>query len=354
MSPHPDGLHRPEPLDVDTPAELVRASDRPEAVARDLIAGERRVIDDVYSTGLKIIAALKKQIQGAHPGDSFDDRRAFRSAFRAAEHRLLVRIRSNKIDLGKAPDIGWLTRLYPDVRDFVLPFPEVQGLNSAWQWRLRGLAIEGLRQRIHPFYGTYFPTRFDHLALFDEWLTKHPLTDELFVDVGVGAGILTLMILERSAARGYATDINPNAIESTRIELKRAGFTDRAQLETADLFGALQSPAKLIVFNPPWLPGQSTGPLDQAIYFDDDLFERFFAAASTHLAADGQLVLLFSNLSKLNSMGARHPVRAELADHRRFQLVERLTKTVKAGSKKTKRSTAHRAEEEVELWVLSK
>ena len=57
--------------------------------------------------------------------------------------------------------------------EFYVPFPEVQGMNSSWQWYQKGLEVKTLDLTLHPYYGTYFPTRFDHLKLFDKWLKKY-------------------------------------------------------------------------------------------------------------------------------------------------------------------------------------
>ncbi|WP_205727987.1 hypothetical protein [Flammeovirga pectinis] len=50
---------------------------------------------------------------------------------------------------------------------------DVQGLNSAWQWNKKGIVLPVLRNKVHPYYGVYFPTRFDHLILFDNWLKRY-------------------------------------------------------------------------------------------------------------------------------------------------------------------------------------
>ena len=96
----------------------------------------------------------------------------------------------------KGPTIGWLEKLYPASGDFLLTFPQIQGLNSAWQWYTNGIVIPVLRNKIHPYYGVYFPTRFEHLVLFDNWLKRYNGLKKTAIDIGIGSGILSLMLVK--------------------------------------------------------------------------------------------------------------------------------------------------------------
>jgi len=39
-----------------------------------------------------------------------------------------LKVKDNKLIVKKSPDIGWLALLYPDVSEFYVTFPEVQGI----------------------------------------------------------------------------------------------------------------------------------------------------------------------------------------------------------------------------------
>jgi hypothetical protein len=71
-----------------------------------------------------------------------------------------------------------------------------------------------------------------------------------------------------------------------------------------------------------------------------------------HLAENGRIVMLFSNLSQVNQTGAVHPIEAELANGLRFLKVQLTEKQVRPASKRTKRKHDHRSSESVQLWVL--
>ena len=149
-----------------------RKMDEKDTVAQ-MIEGKYVLVEEFYSNGLEILNELRKNLLLKHQDKSFQGQRDFRNAFRKASHRLLLKVKDNKLIVKKGPDFGWLELLYPDVSEFYIAFPEVQGMNSSWQWYKKGLEVKTLNLSIHPYYGTYFPTRFDHLKLFDKWLKKY-------------------------------------------------------------------------------------------------------------------------------------------------------------------------------------
>jgi hypothetical protein len=97
----------------------------------------------------------------------------------------------------KAPFIGWLEKLYPETSDFLLPFPQILGLNSTWQFYKKGVSIPILRNKMHPYYDTYFPTRFDHWELFDQWLKRYDGPKKTAIDVGIGSGVLSFHLKKK-------------------------------------------------------------------------------------------------------------------------------------------------------------
>jgi hypothetical protein len=345
---------RPEPTQEEIPRNLVDKTSDPESVAEALIAGETFLVSDLFSTGLNILAALRRTLDGGRPRDSHKDERAFRAAFKQASARLLVPIKDNRIDLQNAPEIGWLKELYSDISKFVLTFPQVQGLNSSWQWYTKGTQMPVLHRRLHPFYGTYFPSRFEHLELFADWLKKYRGNQNLAIDVGTGCGVLAFQLSQAHWPQVLATDINPNALESVRRELKRKPVKGEIKTEEADLLGEGEELADLIVFNPPWLPGKMHNALDLAMYYPPDLFDRFFRVASKRLAPQGRVVVVFSNLLQIEGSASEHPVRKELEKGGRFVLAQRLEGKVSPSSKKTKRRKRAPSKELVELWELQR
>jgi len=327
----------------------------PQIAIEALAEGYSVLIVDFYSSGLILLKELKEYVKSKYPNQTFQEQREFRNVYREFSHHLLLVVRDHELVVKKAPEIGWLQILYPDQEEFLLAFPQVQGLNSAWQWFKKGISTPVLSQKIFPWYGTYFPTRFEHLKLFDKWLKKYKGEKKSAMDIGIGCGVLSLQLLKHGFEKVYGTDTNPNAIfglQQAQLKNKRYSKID---LIFGDLFAGLDAKTELIVFNPPWLPApyQAQG-LDKAIYYNADLFPRFFADATKHLENDGRVVLLFSNLAQITKAEGIHPIEKEIADGGRFEKEVFIQKEVNPASKKTKRNQHWRADEKVELWVLKK
>ena len=310
------------------------------ATVLDMIAGKYVIVEEYYSNGLEVLAELKKILLKTYTDKSFKGQREYRCAFREASHRLLIKVIANKLPLKKAPNIGWLEILYPEVSDFYISYPDIQGMNSSWQWYKKGIEIKTLDLSIYPYYGTYFPTRFDHLKLFDKWLKKYDGSKEKAIEIGVGSGVLSFQLIQNGFNNITATDTNKNAIIGVAKECERLGFEDKMSLINGDLFENCEEKADVIE------------GIDKAMYYEEELFPRFFEQAKQHLKPDGKIVLIFSNLSEVVDEQSSHPIIEELRNNNRFRKDLHLRRDVRASSRKTKR-TDERANEKVELWVLA-
>lgn len=344
---------RPEPIIPDIEVYPYKRRMEPQMAIDALVEGHYVLIVDFYSSGLTLLLAIREYVKLKYPDLSFQGQRAYRSAFRELSHRLLLLVNNHKLAVRKAPEIGWLKILYPGLSEFLLPFPQVQGLNSAWQWYQKGIIIPGLNLKIHPWYGTYFPTRFEHLKLFDNWLKQYKGARKSAMDIGIGSGVLTFQLLRHGFEQIYGTDSNPNAIIGIHQAMQGNKLSPKIKLMFGDLLAGYDQKAELIVFNPPWLPAaRDSEGIDKAIYYDDKLFPRFFAEAGRHLAPGGHVVLLFSNLAQITGTTEDHPIAAELASGKIFQKELFLQKNVASASENTRRDQNWRAAEMVELWVL--
>ncbi|MEA3446179.1 MAG: methyltransferase [Bacteroidota bacterium] len=348
-------VNRPEPIISDIDVVPYKRRMGPQTAIEDLVDGYYVLIVDFYSSGLTVLSELKKYLKSQYSDQSFQGQRNFRSVFRELSHRILLKINNNKLTVRKAPVIGWLEILYPDLNEFLLPFPQVQGLNSSWQWYEKGIAIPVLDRKIHPWFGTYFPTRFEHLELFDNWLKKYKGEKKSAMDIGIGSGILSFQMLKHGFEKVYGTDSNPNVIIGLCEDLKKNMLNSKIDIIHGDLFANCNLKTELIVFNPPWLPAShNLEGLDKAIYYDANLFPSFFSEAQKHLKTGGRVVLLFSNLAQITKVGEHHPIEAELSDGGRFQKELFIQKQVRPASKNTRRNQNWRTSEMVELWVLKR
>ncbi|MCD4735281.1 MAG: methyltransferase, partial [Bacteroidales bacterium] len=327
---------RPEPIISNMDVVPYDGRMEPKDAVDALLEGYTVLIVDYYSSGLAILNTLKKHLKKKHTSKSFQEQRNFRSVFRDISLRLLLKVNKHSLTVKKAPAIGWFKILYPELTEFLLPFSQVQGLNSSWQWYKKGISIPVLNRKIHPWYGTYFPTRFEHLLLFDHWLKHYKGEKKSAIDIGIGSGILSFQMLNFGFEKVYGTDSNPNVIIGLNEDINKNALQSKLDLIHGDLFANCNVNSELIVFNPPWLPASyDLEGLDKAVYYEKNLFPRFFAEAKKHLNSDSKLVLLFSNLAQVTGVSDIHPIEMELSEGGRFRREYFVKKKVQAASKKT-------------------
>lgn len=347
-------VNKPEPIASEKKIESFKCGTDVQFAIEVLEAGQPILITEFYNNGLTLLHELKAHLNRKFPNKSFQEQREYRSEYRKLSNLILIEIIDHKLAVKKSPWIGWLEKLYPEKSDFLLSFPQVQGLNSAWQWYRNGISIPVLRNKIHPYYGTYFPTRFEHLQLFDNWLKRYKGPKKTAIDVGIGSGVLSLQLIKYGFQKVFGTDTNPNAIVGLADFMGDTKLSRKIELDFGHLFGKWEKQTELIVFNPPWLPeSHDFDRIDEAIYYNENLFPDFFAGAKKRLSPEGKLVLIFSNLAQITNVTKKHPIEKELAKGGRFQLEKCFKKSVKVASEKTKRDQHWRSSEEVELWVLT-
>jgi hypothetical protein len=347
-------INKPLPIAIGKKIKEFTKDSDVKTTITDLKNGNSILITEFYKDGISLLQELHKNLKFSFANTTFKEQQEYRKEYQRLSNLIYLEIVDQKIAVKKAPYIGWLERFYPENTHFLLTLPQIQGMNSAWQWYKNGISIPVLRNKVHPYYGTYFPTRFEHLSLFDNWLKRYKGAKKTAIEVGVGCGVLSLQLLQHQFQKVYATDINPNAIVGLQEFMGTTKLSRKLELDLGHLFGKWDKQTELIVFNPPWLPTtQEAGGMDDAIYYNEALFEEFFAEAKKRLLPEGKLLLIFSNLAQITNMASTHPIETEITKGNRFKLERCFKKSVGAASDKTTRKQHWRATEEVELWILN-
>ena len=346
-------IDKPEILLLEENVFLFQKSTEIEEALSVLQSGHQVVVDTLFSDGLLLLNAIQKYLKENEPNRTFLEQRLYRSKYQKMSNLIVLAVKNHLLAVKKSPSIGWLKKLYPETDNFYLTFPQVQGLNSSWQWYEKGISIPVLRNKLHPFYGVYFPTRFEHLEVFENWLKRYEGPKKSAIDVGVGSGVLSIQMVQHGFQKVFATDTNPNAIHGLKEFMGETKLSRKIELDFGHLFGKWNKTTELIVFNPPWLPlSHELERLDEAIYYNEELFPAFFKEAKERLLPDGKLIVIFSNLAQITKVTEEHPIQKELETGERFILDKCYTKNVKKASEKTKRDQHWRATEVVELWCL--
>ncbi|MFW5725517.1 MAG: methyltransferase, partial [Bacteroidota bacterium] len=298
---------------------------------------------------------LKKQVQQQYPANDYPSSRSQRENLNALSSHLWMPVKKHLPALDKAPENPWLKEFYPHRDEFLIRFTDYLGMNGARQWYEKGIRFPGLGHDVHPWYGTYFPTRTGHLELFDQWLSQNRNFGKA-LDMGTGCGVLSFYMLKHNVREIIATDINPNALNSFSQDLHRHYNKHTVQLRQAAFFEGLENENPgLVVFNPPWLPAQSHTTIDKAMYYDPGFFESFFSQGYATLQPETVLVILFSNFAQAAGITREHPIENEITCNQRFDLlVKRETPVAQKTSGRKNWLARIREKENDEIWVLRK
>jgi release factor glutamine methyltransferase len=159
------------------------------------------------------------------------------------------------------------------------------------------------------------PVLFFTGRLFAETLLADPAgflqpagSRSVVLDLGTGSGVAAVFAA-RWAGQVVAVDINPAAVRCAAINALLHGVEDRVEALHGDLFEpVLGRRFDLVLFNPPYLPGQPRTTFEQALR-SEGLAERFAAGLAGHLSGGGYALLLLSSIG--DEAGWLEPLRRQ-------------------------------------------
>ncbi len=218
-----------------------------------------------------------------------------------------------RIPLRRAPDVAQAcTEAHgPPTGPFVASLRELLGLIGAHEWRKTGVDVPALGTRVHPHYGVFAPVRGEYVDL----VAAAPLPGKcgLAFDIGTGTGVLAAVMAQRGVERVVATDCDPRALACARENIARLGLAGRVEVVAADLFPPGR--ARLVVCNPPWLPGRAGTPLERAVYDPDSrMLKGFIGGLADHLEPGGEGWLILSDLAEHLGLRSRAALLAAFTD----------------------------------------
>lgn len=185
----------------------------------------------------------------------------------------------------------------------ILPFTELLGILSAYQWHLKGIEVAALGARIYPRHGVFAPTRQEYLELVARAPLPAPCQNA--IDLGTGTGVIAAILARKGIPRIQAIDSHKPALQCARDNINRLGLGDQITVRAGDLLAGAPT-VDLIVCNPPWLPGVARNPLEAAIHDPDHrMLKGFLAQARAHMTPTGQAWLIMSDLAELLGLRSR-------------------------------------------------
>ncbi|MFM8574381.1 MAG: methyltransferase [Limnohabitans sp.] len=319
---------------------------------------QARQLLQAMSARMDAAGQRKKKMPPASAAESFEAHRKAQALRVRVLGQLLIEIDgSYRIGLKRAPDVvqacqeAWGAA---DGQARVLSLRSLQGLIGAHEWRKKGVPIPALDGvHIHPHHGVFSPVRGEYVDLVAQapWpaaLGQHPVA----FDLGVGTGVLSIVLARRGAKRVVATDLSERAMTCARDNLSRLGLLPQVELLQTDLYPEGQ--AALVICNPPWLPGQPSSVLDQAIYDEDSAMLRgFLSGLAAHLCEGGEGWLILSDLAEHLGLRTREQLMGWIKDAGLKVLGRLDTRPRHAKAQDTSDSLhAARAAEVTSLWRL--
>ncbi len=120
------------------------------------------------------------------------------------------------------------------------------------------------------------------------------------LEVGTGCGIIAIAAAQR-AASVVATDINPAAVESVRLNAERFGLSDRLSVVEADLFPAHRAERfDVVIFNPPYTDHPAADVIERSVWDPGhETVRRFFSAVADVLQPEGRIYLGWADFADL-------------------------------------------------------
>ncbi len=142
----------------------------------------------------------------------------------------------------------------------------------------------------------------------DTFLLVKVLGDELrkedrVLDMGTGTGILSMVAAKR-CKEVVGVDINKEAINLAAENASKNGLRN-VEFVCSDLFENVDGEFDLVVFNPPYLPGnedeEQIEGSEQWFGGEDglDVIRRFSEDVGNYLSKDGRILLLVSSLTDI-------------------------------------------------------
>ncbi|MAZ49160.1 MAG: hypothetical protein CME65_11390 [Halobacteriovoraceae bacterium] len=133
-----------------------------------------------------------------------------------------------------------------------------------------------------------------------------PKTMGVALDIGSGSGIYAYLLAQKGFKKIYATDINPAAISTIKINANNFGY-DKLIVpilvdENKPVFGFLTNEkADLVVFNPPWENKPADSLEEKAKYDEDHAFlKKFLEELPSILSLRGEALISLGTQSAKN------------------------------------------------------
>jgi len=145
---------------------------------------------------------------------------------------------------------------------------------------------------------TYEPAEDSYLL--KRYLEDRDLENYRVLDMGTGSGILAITA-SKDAEEVVAVDRDQEALEEAERNASEENVDEKITFIQSDLFRNVKGKFDLIVFNPPYLPGEDYQELDGGEE-GVEIMERFLEKVDSYLENEGEAVFIASDRSELDRL----------------------------------------------------
>jgi release factor glutamine methyltransferase len=135
---------------------------------------------------------------------------------------------------------------------------------------------------------------------------KFPYREEdNFLEIGCGAGYGSILAIKHGAKHVVATDINPSALENTRLNCERHKVEDKIEIIESDLFSNVHGKYSTTYWNHPFITAPEDYKFDNIVeraVFDPGykLLKRFLSESAQYLAEGGRVLVGLADVGGLD------------------------------------------------------
>jgi release factor glutamine methyltransferase len=116
------------------------------------------------------------------------------------------------------------------------------------------------------------------------------------LEVGSGCGLVAMAAYRRGARRVLATDINPVAVENTRLNFERIGAQHACEAILSDMFEDVSGQFDVVIFNAPYHGCAAGDDLEKGVADENyRALTAFFRDIHQHIKSQGRVVVGFSS-----------------------------------------------------------
>ncbi|MEU0727422.1 class I SAM-dependent methyltransferase [Streptomyces sp. NPDC006140] len=296
------------------PRRVVVADDRMRADVAFRLACEGTALlwRGDFHNARQLLRAMDRRVGRGAPGAARTPAETFRLQRRYRAHRarvlgkLIVLLEDHTLALRRAPDVRRACDEAYGVADgpVAVALTELLGVVSARQWREKGVHVPALEARIHPHYGVFAPTRSEYVDL----VARAPLPGgggvRTAFDLGTGTGVLAAVLARRGVERVVATDVSARARACAADNVRRLGLGRTVRVTGPGLYP--EGRARLVVCNPPWIPGRPASDLDLGVYdAGGGMLRGFLDGLAGRLEPGGEGWLVLSDLAERLGLRSR-------------------------------------------------